>query len=213
MLVLLSVSLLSACAVPGTGAARQVPRRMAAEPCGLRELSRDRLTVLGRPLYVEADAFVANGRGDVLLAGTPNYLWKVSPQGEINGLTADSIFGVVIARDGMARVVPAPVEPRRIRGIRAAARPDGGWDVVFADVPVDSSSSAGAERLWYAAFDGSRWSSLEPLPMPSGVALSPMFTSSLVRAGDTLAWALTPAMRQGRRDISLFRRAGGALDT
>ncbi|HEX6911396.1 MAG TPA: hypothetical protein VF142_13410 [Longimicrobium sp.] len=175
----------------------------------VREISRHRLTVAGgRPLYVEAEAFAADGRGDVLLAGTPNYLWKVSPQGEINGLTADSILGVVIARDGTARLAPAPVDPRRIRGIRAAARPDGGWDVVFADIPADSSTSAGAERLWYAAFDGSRWSSLEPLPVPPDVALSPLFTSSLVRHGDTLAWALTPAMRQGRRDVSLFRRVG-----
>jgi hypothetical protein len=63
--------------------------------------------------------------------------------------------------------------------------------------------------LWYAAFDGSRWSPLEPLPVPPDVSLSPIFTSSLVRVGDTLAWALTPAMRQGRRDISLFRRVEG----
>jgi hypothetical protein len=205
-------TVLSACATAGVAVEHGMSGRGPAslEGCGLREISRQRLTAAGgRPLYVEADAFVANGRGEVLLAGTPNYLWKISPQDEIVGLTADSILGAVIARDGTARLVPAPMDPKRIRGIRAAARPDGGWDVVFADVPADSSSSAGAERLWYTAYDGSRWSALEPLPVPSDVALSPTFTSSLVRRGDTLAWALTPAMRQGRRDISLFQRVGG----
>lgn len=189
--------------MPGSGVA-------SLQECRLHEVSRQRLTAPGgRPLYVEADAFVADGRGNVLLAGTPNYLWKVSPQGEIIGLTADSVFGAVIARDGTARLVPAPMDPKRIRGIRAAARPSGGWDVVFADVPADSSTSTRAERLWYAAYDGSRWSALEALPVPRGAMLEMSFTSSLVRSGDTLAWALTPAIGPSRRDVSFFQRVGG----
>lgn len=187
-------------------------RRDAAANCAVREISRHRLTVLGnRPLYVEADAFVANGRGDVLLAGTPNYLWQVSPEGEITGLTEDSIFGAVIARDGNARVVPTPITARQIHGIRVASRDDGGWDVVFAEVAafVGDRQPDEALRLWHGVYDGEGWTSLEQIPAPDGIPLSTSFTSSLVRRADSLAWALVPAMRSPRRDIVLVQRRAG----
>jgi hypothetical protein len=186
--------------------------RNAAGNCSVREVSRHRLTVLGnRPLYIEADAFVANQRGDVLLAGTPNYLWQVSPQGEITGLTEDSIFGAVIAPDGTARVVPAPITGRQIHGIRVASRNDGGWDVVFAEVAafVGDRQPDEALRLWHGVYDGESWNSLEQIPAPDGIPLSTLFTSSLVRRGDSLAWALVPAMGSPRRDIVLVQRREG----
>jgi hypothetical protein len=183
-----------------------------AANCAVREISRHRLTVLGnRPLYVEADAFVANGRGEVLLAGTPNYLWQVSPPGEITGLTEDSIFGAVIAPDGTARIVPAPITARQIHGIRVTSRNDDGWDVVFAEVAafVGDRQPDEALRLWYGVYDGEGWNSLEQIPAPDGIPLSTLFTSSLVRRGDSLAWALVPAMGFLRRDIVLVQRREG----
>lgn len=180
--------------------------------CTVREVSRDRLTVEGgRPLYVEADAFVANGRGDVLLAGTPNYLWQVSSEGEIIGLTEDSVFGAVIARDGNARLVPAPIPARQIHGIRVAAREDHGWDVVFAEVApyVGDRQPDEAARLWHGVFDGERWASLEQIPTPDGITVATLFSSSLLRRGDSLAWALVPTMNSPRRDLVLAQRRHG----
>lgn len=203
---------LAACTTAGFAGEQRTPSSgvSSLQGCGLREISRQRLTAAGgRPLYVEADAFVADGRGNVLLAGTPNYLWKISPQGEIIGLTADSVIGAVIARDGTAHLIPAPMSPEHIHAIRAAARPEGGWDVVFAEIFGPPDDSRTAARLWYGALHGGRWSALEELPMPRDVALNASFTSSLVRLGDTLAWALTPAIGASRRDISLFQRVGG----
>jgi hypothetical protein len=164
-----------------------------------------------RPLYVEADAFVANWRGDVLLGGTPNYLWQVSPQGEITGLTEDSIFGAVIARDGTARVVPAPIPARQIHGIRVASRDDDGWDVVFAEVAAFTGDRQPDEALrqWHGVYDGERWNSLEQIPVPDSVPLSTLFSSSLVRRGDSLAWALATTIHSARKDIVLVQRREG----
>lgn len=180
--------------------------------CTVREVGRTRLTVEdGRPMYVQADALAADGHGDVLLAGTTSYLWRVAPDGEITGLASDSVFGAVIARDGTARMVPAPMDPRQINGIRAAGRPDGGWDVVFAEVPPhtgDERPSAVA-RLRYAVYDGTRWGTLEQIPTPEGARLDAVFTSSLVRRGDSLAWALPLAMDVYPRDVVLVQRRDG----
>ena len=207
-------ALLSACAPAGASVEQRTAGTgtAALQACGMRELSRHRLTVEGgRPLYVEADAFVADGRGDVLLAGTPSYLWKVSPAGEINGLTPDSIFGAVIARDGSSRVVPAPIDPRLIHGIRAAGRPDGGWDVVFAEVPLSDRSARvdSVVRLWHGVFDGGHWTAFEEIPRPGDVPLDPQFTSALVRREGSLAWALVPPTSYDPKDVVLVQQVDG----
>lgn len=206
--------LLSACgSAPGRVARpAQAPGPDAIPGCTVSEISRNRLTVEGgRPLYVEADAFVANGRGDVLLAGTPSYLWKVSAEGQIIGITSDSVFGAIIARDGTARSVPAPIPARQIHGIRMEARDDHGWDAVFAEVAPYTGDTPPDEalRLWYGVYNGAGWTDLEQIPAPEGIALDPLFSSSLVRRGDSLAWALRPAMGSPRRDIVLVQRRQG----
>jgi len=188
------------------------PGPEALAVCTVRETSRTRLTVEGgRPLYVQADAFVANGRGDVLLAGTTSYLWQVSAEGQITGVKTDSVFGAVIARDGGARSVPAPIPPRQIHGIRAAGRDDHRWDVVFAEVAPYTGDRKPEEalRLWYGVYDGQGWTGLEEIPTPEGTVLDALFNSSLVRQGDTLAWALRPAMGSARGDVLLVQRHEG----
>jgi hypothetical protein len=211
---LIALSMLPACApvVQRTLDSPAASARESLAGCTVREGSRQRLTVEGgRPLYVEADAFVGNGKGDVLLAGTPAYLWQTRPDGEIDGLTYDSIFGAVIARDGSARIVPAPLDPRQIHGIRAAARGDGGWDVVFAEVPPYAGDERpdSVARLWYGRYDGRRWDTLEQIPAPEGVVLDAQSTSSLVRHGDTLAWALRPVFGSVTRQVTVVQRDRG----
>jgi hypothetical protein len=173
-------------------------------------VSRARLkTPGGEPVYIEADAFVADGRGNVLLAGTPNFIWRTSAQGELIGVSSDSVFGAVIAPDGSAQLVPAPVDPAQVRGIRATARPEGGWDVVFAEEPPPQAGSTPAGRLWYGVLNGTSWSTVEPIPVPDSVSVDTLFASSLVRHSDTLSWALRRRGVQGHRAISLLQRVGG----
>lgn len=207
----------TACAQTGMRTGQLNVDRPGSSPqeCSIREVSRDRLTVLGgRPAYVDADAFVTDGKGSTLLAGTLNLIWKISPEGEINGVTSDSIFGVVIAPDGTAEPVPAPMDPRLIEGIRAAPRPGGGWDVVFVEVfpspPTPDSlppETKRAAHVWYGWYDGADWSELERLPVPDSALPYPAFTSSLVRHGDTLSWAAVPHRPNG--SISFLQRVEG----
>jgi hypothetical protein len=160
-------------------------------------------------VYIEADAFVADGRGNVLLAGTPNFIWRTSAQGELVGVSSDSVFGAVIAPDGSAQLVPAPVDAAQVQGIRATARPEGGWDVVFAEEPLPQAGSAPAGRLWYGVLNGSSWSMVEPIPVPDSVSVDTLFTSSLVRHADTLSWALKRRGGKQHEAISLLQRVGG----
>jgi hypothetical protein len=182
--------------------------------CTVREVSRKPLVVEdGRLLYVDPGAFVANSRGDVLLAGMYNILTSRNPDGKVTAVTEDSIFGVIIPRTGPARIVPSPIDPKLVSGVRALPHRGGGWDVVFAEVkpytPVSGRSDTGAARLWHGVYDGRRWTQLEPLPLPPESTIRPKFASRLLQRGDTLFWAMTVITPTDDHHIALFERRGG----
>lgn len=189
----------------GTGVAQP------AQQCTVRELTRRRLGVGdGLELYVEPVAFVASGKR-VLLAGTPNYLYTRRADGSVLRQVRDSVFGVVIDADLRAHTIPSPIPARLVSGVRASAREDGAWDVVFAQEepwnrfpPPDSS-----RVVWYGKYDGREWSSLTRLPVPPGAVFHPFLGSPLVRRGDTLAWAMSMTGSDGRRGTVLFERKDG----
>lgn len=178
----------------------------------MREVSRKPLVVEGgRQLYVEPAAFVANSRGEVLLGGSTNFLTSFGPDGKVNGMSRDSVFGAVIRPDGSAHIVGAPIEGRLMSGIRAVARRDGGWEVVFAEVRpyVGTDRPDSAVRLWHGVYDGDRWTGLEQLPLPPEAVLRPNLSSSLAQRGDSLAWAMQMRAPHGRIQIALFERRNG----
>lgn len=188
--------------------------RPASPSCTVREVSRERLTTRdGHPLYIEPVVLVPSTGGDVLLAGTPNYLWKLDRSGTAVAGAADSIFGVVIDQDGRVRVVPAPVDAAYIVGIRAVARDDGTWAVVFAELEDEYEIPEGpgpVAHLWFGVLRGTEWVSLERLPRPSGGGvLRPIRSSSLARSGDTLAWAVPVKMTELISRIAFFERRDG----
>ncbi len=181
--------------------------------CSVREISRQRLTLEdGREIYVEAEAVVANSRGDVLLLGMPNYITGKHPRGDMAQERADnSVFGVVIPRRGPVRAIPLPVPGKLVTGLRAIPRSDDTWAVAFAEQqpsaefpPPDS-----AVRLWYGVFNGGGWEFLEELPMPREGRLAPFLASSLVQHGDTLAWAMTLFAPTHEENVAVFQRHGG----
>jgi hypothetical protein len=205
------------CALPAaTRAMQQAAVRgpvETAEECAVREVSRARLVVEdGRELYVEPVAFAASG-GEMLLVGTPNYLWKrQTPAGPVLAVAADSVFGAVIGQDGRARIVPSPVDAKRVAGARALGRSDGGWDVVFAEL-AERNTSLGDQpvsaRLWYGIFDGSKWSSLEQIPLPTGALARLANPSPIVRRLDTLFWVIRLQTRGGDTELAVYQRNGG----
>jgi len=181
--------------------------------CTVRETSRRNLVVEGaRLLYVEPAVVNANRRGDVLLLGTPNYLSDAAAgQGSAREPAAYGVLGAIVPRNGPPRTVRGPVEAKLISGVRAAARADGRWDVVFAEIkpwtkfpPPDT-----AVRLWHGVYDGSRWTSLAELPLPAAGVLHPYFSSSLAQKGDTLAWALRTTSPGGGSDVVIYERRAG----
>jgi hypothetical protein len=178
----------------------------------VHELTREPLVIRERTyVYVEADAFVADLRGDTFLAGSPNSLTRMNAAGAVTGVVDDSVFGVVIPPAGGARLVPRPIAGnRKLDGIRVVARPEGGWNAGFAEVePRQGSESADSTvRLWYGTYDGARWTSLEELPLPHPGTVDSRWASSLVNHGDTISWAMTHRTAAGPQ-IVLFERRGG----
>lgn len=191
--------------VAGQSGVDQSPPR-----CRVEEISRTRLEVGQKTLaYIEAGAFVANRSGDVLLAGSRSFLTRFDSSGAVVAVTEDSVFGAIVPRRGRARPVPLPIPGSKVQSIRVLSR-SGGWEAVFAQMqPVtDSTKRAPVAGLWYGIYDGTRWSSLERLPLPPGGTANPLFASSLLRKRDTLSWAMELDRPNQTSNIVLFHRIG-----
>jgi hypothetical protein len=180
--------------------------------CVVRELSRERLIVEGgRYLYVDPVSLVRSSRGEVLLAGSHNYMFGRNSEGKWKMVGRDSVFGAVLGPSGDARTVPSPIPLSRTSGIRSVARPDGTWSVVFAEVPSDSLHQT-VVALWHGVLDGPGWAMLERLPLPSpaeGVAYQPLDASNLIASGDSLAWVLEHRGADGVGGLIVYERIGG----
>ncbi|HEX7052284.1 MAG TPA: hypothetical protein VF188_18910 [Longimicrobiales bacterium] len=181
--------------------------------CVLRETLRQIVAVSGGELYVEPETFSVSD-GNVLLAGTPNYLWKPAVGSGKASSVRNAVFGVVIASDGATRVVPTPVEGMLVMGVRAVAREAGGWWIAFEEAEWTSETRRIIDKrvvaLWFGAFDGQSWIALEELPLPADVTIRPFSGSTLVRSGDRLAWTLVAAAGpEDERRVLVYERVAG----
>ena len=177
--------------------------------CTVREVSRERLFVEGgRQLYVEPIVLEPNAEGDVLLAGTYNYLFQQSSEGNWVKVAEDSIFGAVLPRQGPARLVRSPIPLRLVEGVRSVGLPDGRWAVVFAEVEpwTGDFRPNEAARLWHGILDGTEWISLDTLPVPPGAVPRPQGASSLITYGDTLAWAMRMSTPGRGADVLVYKQ-------
>jgi hypothetical protein len=148
----------------------------------------------------------------VLLAGNFSFLNERVDETRWKLVRRDSTLGAVLARDGTRHLVRSPIPTRPVANVRAAARPDGGWDVVFGEVPPYPPGGSRADslvRLWHGVLDGPRWRSVDTIPIPPGGKLSSRDMSDLLRRGDTLFVGLTFYRRGGFRDVALFSLHGG----
>lgn len=179
--------------------------------CAVHELSREPLVLDDRThVYVEADAFVADAQGSTLLAGTPNSLTRMNAEGAVTAVVDDSVLGVVIPRTGRAHPIPLPISVSgKLDGIRVAAQPNGGWAVGFAEVKrrQGSTTADSTARLWYGTYDGTRWTSLEELPLPRSGTVDSRWASSLATRGDSVSWAMTHRTAAGTQIVLFERRA------
>jgi hypothetical protein len=192
----LSIHLCVAAGGCGVSASVARPEAPEAHPavaeCRLVERSRQELiTHDGLSLYIQPAALVRSG-DEVLIAGsfTFGHRWI---DGRARQVAMDSLFVAVIAADGRATPVFSPVGARPTRSPRAVPRPEGGWDVVFTEIRSDSEASDGPARvakLWHGVYRAGRWESVSEIPLPPGGELAATSASHLLRAGDTLLWAI-----------------------
>lgn len=176
--------------------------------CWAREVARHRLVVEGdRELYVEPSVLVSSG-GKVLLAGQPTYIF--SPQRRSGAAAVEghgTVFGAAITSDGRARTVPHPPIPGKVAAaIAAIDRGEGGWRVIFAEFDSVPTTNTRPRQFWYGVYDGSRWSSVEPLPNPPGTALLYLNHSSLIQRGDTLLWAAQFEITPTKSGVAVYER-------
>ena len=165
------------------------PRTPGASPqCRVTPERHDTLRIGSDPIYVEPIVAESDGRGRVLILGRHNYRFSREASGSWVMRSGEPIFGVVVGLNCQVEIVPPPVQGKRLAGM--SALPDsGGWSVVFSELmETDRPGHKDiAVALWYAAYDGKRWTNLERLPAPA-TPLEGTHTSNLARTPEGLVW-------------------------
>src|SRR5690606_8554929 len=126
------------------------PASVALSPngCSPDNLTEYEVAFNDRSVYVNAESFIRSGSA-IMLAGFPNYLWSRGT----DDVVVDEVFGVVIDADslGITRAhIPLPIQGN-LGGVRAVARPQGGWYVLFAEYQrsIHESVSQPVEHVWF----------------------------------------------------------------
>ena len=191
--------------------ASQAPPGAPVAACTVREVSRSPLVIGGsREMYVEPTALLPS-RGEILIAGTPTYLFAPGRAGDARDFVEDSALGAIVDAEGRARLLPAPFDAKRITHVRGVVLDDGTWALAFAELkhattPPEPDTIV---RFWYGVFDGKTWRQLEPLPIPGDGELLTAGSSNLLVSGNSAYLSVVRARPSGRFDIALFERQRG----
>ena len=209
--VLVLSTLLQACGAVQSRTHGHTGHESAAGRCVVQEISRERLLdAEGRQLYIYPEVMSRSSRGEMLLAGSYNLIQNV--EGKWQPFAKDSVFGAVLPPSGGARVVISPIPLHLTEGIRAVARPDGTWVVVFAEVAPQDTLRDSTVALWHGVLDGQRWTVLERLPFPTPDEGTPVYARSgsrLIATGEGLAWALPHRAANGTGAFIVYEKIGG----
>ncbi len=180
--------------------------------CTAVEASRQSLADAAvRPVYIEPWVVAGGAAGEVLLLGRYNAVFDRTPSGQWAPAQGDSIIGALVVPGEPAVIIPAPVPTAVLEGIRAARRPDGAWDVVFAELQPSQGEARSrfSRNLWHGVLAGGRWTALERIAAPPGQVERVDMGSSVVRWGDSLAWAVPHVGAAGESGLLLLTRRDG----
>jgi hypothetical protein len=186
---------------PGLVAESDVPARclVARVPFRLED---------GAELYVEPEELLRLGN-DLLVVGTPTYVWPADPGGQGDTPLADAHVAARFDLDGRTRLIEKPI-PGTIGRVRAVALGDERWGLLFDEVHPDSlPSKHHLLALWYAEHDGARWTSLERVPAPEEGVLDLWADSELVRSAEGLMWVVALRLASGGSQLLHYERVGG----
>jgi len=159
-------------------------------------------------IYVEQETVVPNRDGRILVAGAPVYVWRnAGDRFDLLGL--DSLFGMIIEpSSSVVRAVPSPLPGRVLKGMRAAALPDGWWLVTFAEVySVQKPRKPNVIAMWAGETDGSSWRAVEKLPAVADT-LDPLRFSQLATYNGRVRLA-TVVRHDWEQEVLLFSRDDG----
>jgi hypothetical protein len=159
-------------------------------------------------IYVEQETVVPNRDRRILVAGAPVYVWRdAGDRYDLLGL--DSLFGMIIEpSSSFVRSIPSPLPGRVLKGMRAAALPDGWWLVTFAEVfSVQEERRPNVIAMWVGETDGSSWRAVEKLPAVSDT-LDPLRFSALAMY-DRRVRLTAITTRDWQQRVVLFSRDGG----
>jgi len=159
-------------------------------------------------IYVEQETVVPNRGGRILVAGAPVYVWRDAGD-RYDLLALDSLFGMIIEpATSYVRAIPSPLPGRVLKGMRAAALPDGWWLVTFAEVySVQKPRRPNVIAMWAGETDGSSWRAVEKIAAVSDTLDPRNFSGLAVRDGRVRLAAIAP--RGWQRRVLLFARDDG----
>ncbi|HEU4949160.1 MAG TPA: hypothetical protein VFT11_00215, partial [Candidatus Deferrimicrobiaceae bacterium] len=205
-LCLLLAPALAGCAA---GALAAPPSPSPAQTCSAHVVSNRVLQLEDWTVYIEP-VQILRLDGEVLLAGTPTYVFRSDERGHLLETVDNAHFGVVVDDGGATRAIPMPAFEGRITGIRVARRPGGGWDAILTEMATTAPRDNTVRRIWHAVHDGTAWISLDTLPLPPGTIHSAINAAPLIRHGDTLTWATTHlAPGEWKHQLMTFTYHGG----
>jgi hypothetical protein len=184
---------------------------VAASQCRIDEVSRAKLVDgHGRQVYIQPVVAVPNPRGEIFLGGERSYVFGRQDDGRWTRVPEDSLLGAIIPRTGPSELVRAPIPSHLLGSVRAVARDDGTWAVVFAEMkPAGAERSDSVARLWYGVLDGPRWTSLENIPIPPHGVVRGAALSSPVEADGVFSWAVILATPERPSDVLVLQRKQG----
>lgn len=179
--------------------------------CTIAEVSRGKLLdPRGRQVYIQPVVAVPNRRGELLLAGERNYVFGREGGGQWTRATEDSLLGAIVPTAGPAQLVRSPIPTQFLGSVRAVARDDGTWSVVFAELKhAGAERSDSVARLWYGVLDGSRWATLEVIPVPPHGSIRRVGASAPVETSDLFSWAVILSTAEHPGDVLVLQRKQG----
>jgi hypothetical protein len=160
----------------------------------------------GTELYVEPQTLFRTG-ADWWVVGSPSYRFDVAPGRDAVNVSRYEHVAVTVGN-------PARAMDGALAGttgsLIAAPLEEGRWAAIFDQVDPDSLPERRFPvTFWYGEHDGTRWSLIEPLPVPPGTRLDLRQSSNLVRVGDRLAWIAYDDDRD-RTPLHYYERVGGS---
>ena len=178
---------------------------MLAQQCHYLLASSRPAMADGHALYVEP-IIVKGEKGEVLIAGAPNYQWSLT--GRAWHSRANALIGILVADPTHAAIIPPPPKLHHPYAIRAIPLGNRTWGFLLGERAAHDSTflaPTNPARIWYAEWKGTNWIKVEAIPFANPEVLLTSFSSDLIARNGEIHWVVPIADGIGRHIVE-FRR-------